>query len=125
MICTALIPGKKAPTLLTKKTVAKMKPGSIVVDLATARGGNCELSIRDKIIQHEHITLIGYSNMAGLVPATASELYANNVVNLMRLLTTSPTKLNFNREDDIIRQAILCHDGEYFPFQPKEDKKNG
>ena len=117
VICTALIPGKKAPVLLTKKTVEHMKPGAIVVDLATSRGGNCELSVRDKIIEHGQVTLIGYSNMVGLVPATASELYANNVVNLLRLLTTQPLELSFNQDDEIIRQAMLCHEGSYLPFQ--------
>ena len=125
VICTALIPGKKAPILLTKKTVEHMKPGAIIVDLATARGGNCELSVRDKIIQHGEVTLIGYSNIVGLIPATASELYANNVVNLLQLLTTTPSKLNFNRDDEIIRQAILCHDGQYRPFLPIEEPQHG
>lgn len=117
VICTALIPGKKAPILLTKQTVEQMKPGAVIVDLATSRGGNCELSVRDKIVQEGGVTLIGYSNIAGLIPATASDLYANNLVHLMQLLTSSPPKLNFNREDEIIRQAMLCHDGHYLPFQ--------
>lgn len=125
VICTALIPGKTAPVLLTKKTVAQMKPGSIIVDLATARGGNCELSVQDKIVQHEDVTLIGYSNMAGRVPATASELYANNLVNLMPLLTTSPPEFNFNSDDDIIKQALLCHDGQHLPFQTVKEPQHG
>ncbi len=117
VICTALIPGKKAPILLTKKTVDKMKPGAVIVDLATSRGGNCELSVRDKIAHHQQITLIGYSNIAELIPATASDLYANNINNLLQLLTASSTQLNFNRDDEIIRQALLCHDGQHLPFQ--------
>lgn len=118
VVSTALIPGRKAPILLTKKTVEGMKPGSIIVDLATARGGNCELSKRDKIIKHGEVTLVGYSNVAGLVPATASELYATNLVNLIRLLLSStPPALTFNREDEIIKQALLCHEGNYLPFQ--------
>jgi NAD(P) transhydrogenase subunit alpha len=129
VICTALIPGKKAPILLTKKTVEHMKPGAIVVDLATARGGNCELSVRDKIVQHGQVTLIGYSNIVGLIPATASELYANNVVNLLQLLTitpsTSTSQLNFNPDDEIIRQAMLCHNGQHRPFQSIEEPHHG
>nr|WP_232220476.1 NAD(P) transhydrogenase subunit alpha [Legionella tunisiensis] len=117
VVSTALIPGRKAPILLTKKTVEEMKPGSVIVDLATARGGNCELSKRDKITKHGEVTLIGYSNVAGLVPATASELYATNLVNLIRLLLSStPPELTFNREDEIIKQALLCHEGNYLPF---------
>jgi len=122
IICTALIPGKKAPVLLKEKTINKMKRGSVIVDLATSRGGNCELSERDQIIQHNHITLIGYSNMAGLVPATASELYANNLLHLLRLLIESSPTLIFNEEDEIIRQAMLCHDGQYLPFHPVKEK---
>ncbi|MCC5015443.1 Re/Si-specific NAD(P)(+) transhydrogenase subunit alpha [Legionella sp. 31fI33] len=118
VVSTALIPGRKAPVLLTKKTVEGMKPGSIIVDLATARGGNCELSKRDKIIKHGEVTLVGYSNVAGLVPATASELYATNLVNLIRLLLPStPPVLTFSGEDEIIKQALLCHEGNYLPFQ--------
>lgn len=125
IICTALIPGKKAPVLLTKKTVEHMKPGAIIVDLATSHGGNCELSMRDKIVHHGHVILIGESNMAGLVPATASDLYATNVLNLLQLLTTSPLKLNINPEDDIIRQAMLCYDGHYLPFQIAKEPEHG
>ncbi|MDI9818608.1 MULTISPECIES: Re/Si-specific NAD(P)(+) transhydrogenase subunit alpha [unclassified Legionella] len=117
IISTALIPGKKAPVLLFKKTVEEMKPGSVIVDLATARGGNCELSQQDKVLKHDEITLIGYSNLAGLVPATASELYATNLINLMRHLAPSPPELVFNEEDEIIKQAMLCHQGSYLPFQ--------
>lgn len=122
VICTALIPGKKAPILLTEKTILQMKPGSIVVDLATARGGNCERSVLDKIIQVEQVTIIGYSNMAGLIPSTASELYSNNLTQLMNILVKSPTELTFNKEDEIIQQALLCHEGLYNPFQSKKDK---
>ena len=120
IICTALIPGKKAPVLLTKKSIEGMKPGSIVVDLATSRGGNCEVSVQDKITEHHGVTLIGYSNMVGLVPTTASDLYANNIVNLLNILTTTPLQLHFNRDDDILKQALLCHDGQYLPFQSLE-----
>ncbi|KTC81313.1 Re/Si-specific NAD(P)(+) transhydrogenase subunit alpha [Legionella brunensis] len=116
-ISTALIPGKKAPILITKNTVTAMKPGSVVVDLATSRGGNCELSEKDKIIKHGEVTVIGYSNLAGLIPATASELYATNLVNLLRLLAPASAEISFNANDEIIKQAMLCHDGQYLPFQ--------
>lgn len=117
IICTALIPGKKAPILLKQKTVELMKPGSVIVDMATAKGGNCELSEREEIIKHGEVTIIGYSNIAGLVPATASELFANNILNLMKLLSTSAGKIHFSEEDEIIRQALLSHDGQPMPFQ--------
>jgi H+-translocating NAD(P) transhydrogenase subunit alpha len=124
VITTALIPGRRAPVLINKNTVSQMKPGSIIVDLATSRGGNCELSQRDKIVKKDGIILIGYSNLAGLIPATASELYANNLVHLMNLLASTPSELNFNAEDEIIQQALLCHQGNYLPFQQAKEKQN-
>ncbi|KTD25458.1 NAD(P) transhydrogenase subunit alpha [Legionella lansingensis] len=123
-ISTALIPGKKAPILITKKTVEQMKPGSIIVDLATARGGNCEVSRKDKIIKHGEITVVGYSNLAGLVPATASELYATNLVNLLRLFVSAQGELSYNSEDEIIKQAMLCYGGKYLPFQMVKETEN-
>lgn len=116
IVSTALIPGRPAPVLLKRESVEQMKPGSVIVDLATSRGGNCELSQRDKTIIHGGITLIGNSNFASLVPATASELYANNALNLLRLLATTPGTLTFNPDDEIIQQALLCHQGQYLPF---------
>jgi NAD(P) transhydrogenase subunit alpha len=121
VISTALIPGKKAPVLITQETVDHMKPGSVIVDLATSRGGNCELSQRDKVIKHNNVTIIGHSNMAGFVPASASELYSNNLVNLIRLLVPTPSSLTFNSDDEIIKQGLLCHENQFLPFQkPKE-----
>ncbi|KTC90598.1 Re/Si-specific NAD(P)(+) transhydrogenase subunit alpha [Fluoribacter dumoffii] len=120
VISTALIPGKKAPVLLYKKTVEQMKPGSVIVDLATSRGGNCEVSAPDKTIKHGEITVIGFSNMAGLVPTTASELYANNLVHLIDALAPTPPEITLNPNDEIIQQAVLCHQNQYLPFQVKE-----
>lgn len=124
VISTALIPGRKAPVLLYKKTIEQMKPGSIVVDLATSRGGNCELSVRDETIKHGEITIVGNSNIACLVPATASDLYANNLVHLINLLANKPPEIKYNPEDEIIQQAILCHEGNYIPFQATKELKN-
>ncbi|KTD71139.1 pyridine nucleotide transhydrogenase, alpha subunit [Legionella steelei] len=124
IISTALIPGRKAPILLYQKTVAQMKPGSIVVDLATSRGGNCEVSVVDKTVKHGEVTIIGVSNMAGLVPATASELYANNLVHLINLLAQNPPEITLNPNDEIIQQAVLCHQNQYLPFQVKKETQN-
>ncbi|MDX1838828.1 Re/Si-specific NAD(P)(+) transhydrogenase subunit alpha [Legionella taurinensis] len=123
VVTTALIPGRPAPVLITRETVNQMKPGSVIVDIATSRGGNCELSQRDEVIHHQGVTIVGYSNLAGFIPATASELYANNVVNLLKLLVTSPDALTFNAEDEIVKQATLTHEGRYFPFQTTETKE--
>jgi len=117
VITTALIPGRKAPILITKATVEGMKPGSVIVDLATSRGGNCEVSVKDKVSKHGEVTIVGWSNLAGLVPATASDLYANNLVHLLQLLTNKGPELELNPDDEIIKQAVLCHEGKYRPFQ--------
>ncbi|HHF7366823.1 TPA: Re/Si-specific NAD(P)(+) transhydrogenase subunit alpha [Legionella bozemanae] len=117
VISTALIPGRKAPILLYKKTIEQMKAGSVVVDLATSRGGNCEVSVLNQTIKHGDVTVIGLSNMAGLVPATASELYANNLVHLINLLAPKPPEITLNPSDEIIQQAVLCHQNQYLPFQ--------
>lgn len=124
IITTALIPGRKAPILLQKDTVAQMKPGSVIVDLATSRGGNCELSIADQIVSHQGVTLIGYSNLAGLVPTTASELYANNLVHLITLLAKNPPEIFLNPEDEIIQHAVICSAGRYLPFQQAKESQN-
>lgn len=124
IISTALIPDKKAPLLLYKKTVKEMKPGSVIVDLATARGGNCEVSIQNEIIKYGEITVIGSSNMAGLVPATASDLYANNLVHLINLLTNHTVEIKFNPEDEIVQRALLCHQGTYLPFAVNKESQN-
>lgn len=121
VICTALIPDRKAPVLLFKSTVENMKPGSVIVDLATARGGNCELSVHDQTVKHGEVTLIGNSNLAGLVPTTASELYANNLLHLVQLLASTPGEITLNPEDDIIVQSLLCKAGLYLPFQTAKE----
>lgn len=120
IVSTALIPGRKAPVLLFKDTVEQMKAGSVIVDIATSRGGNCELSVLDKVIKHQEVTVIGLSNIAGLVPTTASELYANNLVHLIHLLAPTSATLTFNPDDEILQQALLCHDGQYLPFQKEK-----
>lgn len=122
IICTALIPGKKSPILIPESSVNSMKPGSVIVDLATMNGGNCELSELDKVIQHKGITIVGFSNLARLIPTTASELFANNLFNLISLLSPEPPLLSFNEKDEIIQQAFLTHDGQYLPFQFEKEQ---
>lgn len=121
VITTALIPGKKAPILLPKSTIKKMKPGSVIVDLATSRGGNCEGSVMDETVKQGDVTIIGLSHLARLVPTTASELYANNLVHLINLLAPKEAKINFNPEDEVIKQALICYEGRYLPFHPSKE----
>ena len=115
VITTALIPGRKAPTLVTTEMVEAMQPGSVVVDLAAERGGNCELTRPDEIVVHRNVTIIGPSNPAALVPYHASQMYSKNITTfLMHLLgkdgATKPS-LPIDLEDEITRETLLTHQG--------------
>lgn len=112
-ITTALIPGRDAPVLITKEMVAKMKPGSVIVDLATSRGGNCELSKPDEIVTTANgVTIVGHTNVPSRVAADASKLLAKNLYNLVSLFWDKDNKkITINFEDDIITGACLTHGG--------------
>ena len=111
VITTAVIPGKKAPTLVTKEMVAGMSPGSVIVDLAAERGGNCELTRPgEKVIEHG-VTIIGWLNLASSVPYHASQMYARNLSTLLALLVKDG-KLQLNLKDDIIRETLVTQGGE-------------
>ncbi|MBA65560.1 MAG: NAD(P)(+) transhydrogenase (Re/Si-specific) subunit alpha [Candidatus Marinimicrobia bacterium] len=110
VITTALIPGKPAPLLIPKSMVESMKPGSVIMDLASENGGNCELTKKDKIIEHQQITIDGTSNLPGSMPVHASELYAKNVAAFLTYMVKDG-KLNINMEDEIISGAIYTHNG--------------
>ncbi len=112
VITTALIPGRKAPTLLTAETVAQMKPGSVVVDLAAAQGGNCPLTVADQVVLHNGVTLVGPTNLAGSVAADASALYARNLLDFIKLLFDQNGQLQINLEDDIVAACLMCRDGQ-------------
>ncbi|THG85321.1 Re/Si-specific NAD(P)(+) transhydrogenase subunit alpha [Pseudomonas sp. A-1] len=112
VITTALIPGRKAPTLLHEATVAAMKPGSVVIDLAAAQGGNCPLSVADQVVVRHGVTLVGHSNLAALVPADASALYARNLLDFLKLVIDGEGKFHLNREDDIVAACLMCEGGQ-------------
>jgi NAD(P) transhydrogenase subunit alpha len=89
-----------------------MKPGSVIVDLAVEQGGNCPLSEKDQVVVKHGVTLVGYSNLAGMVAADASALYARNLLNFINLLVDPTTgELKFDREDEIIAGTLVCIDG--------------
>ncbi|MVW80638.1 Re/Si-specific NAD(P)(+) transhydrogenase subunit alpha [Bordetella sp. 02P26C-1] len=111
VITTALIPGRPAPTLLTEETVQAMKPGSVVVDLAVERGGNCPLSERDRVVEKHGVTLIGLTNLPGLVATDASALYARNLLDFLKLITNADGALAIQREDEIVAACLLCEGG--------------
>ncbi|WP_375582163.1 Re/Si-specific NAD(P)(+) transhydrogenase subunit alpha [Cyclobacterium xiamenense] len=110
VITTALIPGKKAPILITKSMLEKMKPGAVVVDLAAANGGNCEGTENNKTVTLSDVTIIGNSALPSSMPEDASKMYSKNVQNLLKLLLKED-KINLNFEDEIIKGTCITHDG--------------
>jgi H+-translocating NAD(P) transhydrogenase subunit alpha len=123
VITTALIPGRPAPKLWTEDMVKMMKPGSVIVDLAAERGGNCDLTVADqKIVTENGVTIVGYTDFPSRMAAQASTLYSTNIRHMLTDLT--PKKdgvINHNMEDDVIRGATVAHAGAvtYPPPPPK------
>ncbi len=129
VITTALIPGRLAPVLVTEEMVKTMKPGSVIVDLAAAQGGNCPLSEADKIVEKHGVTIIGYTNLASRIAADASALYAKNLLNFVDLITDDAGKLAIDWEDEIIKGTALTHAGKlvhdrFGGAKPKAKKAN-
>lgn len=112
IITTALIPGRKAPVLLSAETVAQMKPGSVVIDLAAAQGGNCPLTVADQVVVEHGVTIVGHTNLPALVAADASALYARNLLDFMKLLFDKDGTFSINLEDDIVAACLMCRDGQ-------------
>ena len=121
VITTALIPGRDAPKLWLKDMVAAMKPGSVIVDLAAERGGNCDLTVADeKIVTDNGVTIIGYTDLPARMAAQSSTLYATNIRHMMTDLTPKKDgKLKHDMKDDVIRGATATHKGKItFPPPP-------
>src|SRR3954462_14940855 len=114
IITTALIPGRPAPRIITAEMVASMKPGSVIVDMAAANGGNVEGTVKDQaIVTDNGVTIIGYTDLAGRLPATASQLYGTNLVNLLKLLTPEKNgELRLDFEDVVQGSVTVVRDGE-------------
>ncbi len=111
VITTALIPGRSAPTLVTKDMVASMRPGSVLIDLAVAQGGNVEGSKPDEAVDVGGVTILGWSNLPGRLAADTSALYAKNLLNLFPLLVSEDGALAPKRDDEIIQAMTLTRDG--------------
>ena len=116
VISTALIPGRAAPTLIAEDTVKAMKPGSVIIDLAAGRGanggGNCPLSVADEVVKVHGVTIAGYTNLAGMVAADASALYARNVLDFLKLVIDKEGQLVIDTNDDIVAACLMCRDGQ-------------
>ena len=124
IICTAQIPGKKAPLLISKETVGKMKPGSIIIDLAASTGGNCELTKNDETVVYKDITIIGQSNYPALTPLDASRMFGKNVLNFLKLIVDGEGALNLNFEDEIVKGTCITHKGEIYNERVKSVIEN-
>ena len=115
VITTALIPGKPAPILLTTEMVEAMAPGSVIVDLAAERGGNCELTKADEIVVHNGVTILGPSNLPALVPYHASQMYSKNITTFLAHLLgkngAAEPALPINTDDEITRETLLTRGG--------------
>ncbi len=112
IITTALIPGRRAPTLISEETVRSMKPGSVIVDMAVEQGGNCPLSELGKTVTKYGVHIIGEANLPALVAADASALYSRNLIDFMKLIVDKDGALAINREDEIVAATLLCSGGE-------------
>lgn len=116
VITTALIPGRKPPVLLHSDTVANMKAGSVVIDLAAGKGdngsGNCPLTQADKIVDVNGVKIVGYTNLASMVGADASALYARNLLDFLKLIIDKEAKLVIPADDDIVTACLMCRDGQ-------------
>ena len=119
VISAAVIPGKKPPILVTKEMVASMAPGSVIVDLAGERGGNCELTRPGEIVVEHGVTIIGWFNLASTVPYHASQMYARNVSAFL-LHLVKDGKLQLNLEDEIVRETMLTRGGEVVNARVRE-----
>lgn len=114
VICTAQIPGKKAPVLLPKEAVELMKPGSVIIDLAASTGGNCELTKDNETIVYKGVTIIGQSNYPAKKPIDASRMFGKNVLNFMKLMIGNDGALNLNFDDDIVKGTCITNKGEIY-----------
>ena len=119
VITAAVIPGKKPPLLVTKDMVASMAPGSVIVDLASERGGNCELTKAAETVVEHGVTIIGTFNLASSVPYHASQMYARNLSAFLLHLVRDG-RLQLNLEDEIVRETLLTKDGEVFNARVRE-----
>ena len=111
VITTAQIPGKKAPVLVTKEMIAKMRRGSIIVDLAAATGGNTDYTKNNETVMVDGVSIIGNSALPSTMPSDASKLYGKNVLNFLHLITTKEGELFLNFEDDLVKGSCITHNG--------------
>jgi NAD(P) transhydrogenase subunit alpha len=111
VITTAAVPGKKAPILITREMVARMAPGSVIMDIAAERGGNCELTRPGEMVEAGGVQIFGPVNLASTIPYHASQMYAKNVATFLKYLIKDG-KIALDRADEIVRETLVTHAGD-------------
>lgn len=119
VITTALVPGKKAPVLVTEEMVKNMREGSVILDMAVEFGGNCEVSEKGKTVKKYGVTIVGESNLPSLVPYHASEMYSKNILNLLTYISKEG-KIELNLDDEIVKGSLITYKGEVINDRVKE-----
>ncbi len=120
IITTALVPGTRAPVLLPRDVVDKLKPGSVVVDMAAEQGGNCELCKPGEVVEFQGVKIIGFTDLASRMAGTASRFFANNIVHLITEMGAGE-KFRVDLENEVVRPALVTHEGELLPPPPRKD----
>ncbi|KAJ5786434.1 uncharacterized protein N7503_011646 [Penicillium pulvis] len=115
IITTALIPGKPAPKLITKEMVAAMKPGSVIVDLASEAGGNCEATVPGELSTYKGVTIIGYTDLPSRLPTQSSTLYSNNIIKYLLSMAPKDKSFGIDFNDEVVRGSIVTLNGEIIP----------
>lgn len=119
VITTALVPGKKAPILVTEEMVKNMRAGSVVLDMATEFGGNCEISEKGKTVKKYDVTIIGEPNLPSMVPTHASEMYSKNILSLIQHISKDG-QIKLNLDDEIVKGCLITHNGEVINQRVKD-----
>jgi NAD(P) transhydrogenase subunit alpha len=118
-ISTAAIPGKPSPRVITAEAARSMAPGSVIVDLAAERGGNCELTKADEVVVENGVTILGPTNLPSEVPTHASQMLANNMLNFLKLVTRGG-EFHLNLDDEVVRSTLAAYQGEVVSPQVRE-----
>ncbi len=124
IITTAQIPGKPAPKLITKESIEKMKPGSVIIDLAASSGGNTELTEDRKTVVHNGVHIVGNSLLPASMPIDSSRMFGNNLINFLDILTTENNGVKLDFDDEIIAGCTVTHNGELVSERIKNAYKN-
>jgi len=124
VITTAQIPGKKAPLLITDDMLAQMKKGSVIMDLASATGGNTTVTKNNESFVHNGVTIVGNSSLQSTMPYDASKMYGKNVLNFLQLIIDKEGKLTLNFDDDLVKGSCITHAGEITNSRVKETQGN-